>query len=165
MKSALPRWLPFLLRVLLGALLLWAAVSKLANPREFLESLDDYKLPLSHSLLQYAAIALPWVEFLCGLLLVANVWTKPALALSAALFFAFALATGQAWVRGVDLACGCLRLKPFALPDPAGTSVEFYESAPFACVRALVLAVLALMLLRRQLNEVRTSSPPGSGGG
>jgi uncharacterized membrane protein YphA (DoxX/SURF4 family) len=67
------------LRWLLGALMLWAAVSKLAQPTDFLGSIYAYQLPLPRSLLQLVAVVLPWLELLCGLLLIVNVWSETAL--------------------------------------------------------------------------------------
>ena len=79
----------------LGLLLLWAAVSKIANLTSFLGSLNAYELPLPRSGLKVVAIVLPWVELLCGLLLIGNVWPETSLVLTGVLFAIFLLATGQ----------------------------------------------------------------------
>jgi len=144
-------WWPTALRGLLGVLLLWAAVSKLANLTDFLASLYAYKLPLPRTFLQLVAVMLPWVELLCGLALLGNVWTESVLVLAAGLFAVFVLATGQAWARGLDISCGCFSLKTIGLETPTDGGVPFYESAPFAFFRALMLTMLAGFLLRRRL--------------
>jgi uncharacterized membrane protein YphA (DoxX/SURF4 family) len=138
-------------RWLLAVVLLWAAVSKLAEPTDFLSSVYAYKLPLPRVLLQVVAVVLPWVELLCGLALVANVWRESALLLATGMFGVFILATGQAWARGLDISCGCLKLTPFGVPDAAGGELAFYESAAFAFFRAIVLAGVGWLLLREQL--------------
>jgi len=153
MNEQLPaRWW-IALRGLLGALRRWAAVSKLANPTDFLSSIYAYKTPLPRSLMQIAAVVLPWMELLCGLLLIANVWTETALAILIGLLVIFGLATGQAWARGLDISCGCFNLEVFGA-DRSSKLLKFIESASFAFFRNLVLVSLAGMLLRRRLNEL-----------
>ncbi len=150
------------LRWLLGVLLLWAAVSKLANPTEFLGAIYAYQLPLPRTLLQAAAVVLPWVELLCGLLLLAGYWRQTALLTVTGLMVLFVIATGQAWGRGLDIACGCFNLKIFGLNENAPGLVRFLESVAFAFFRNLLLAGLAGFLLRRSLR--RSDAAPAIAG-
>lgn len=143
---------------LLGGLLLWAAVSKLANPTEFLGAIYAYELPLPRSLLQTAAVVLPWIELLCGLLLLAGFWTAPALLLVTGLMGCFVVATGLAWARGLDISCGCFNLKILGLTERAPGFVRLVESVSFAFFRNLLLAALAGWLLRQ------TRRPPTAAG-
>jgi len=157
MNATLPaRWWTAL-RWLLGVLMLWAAVSKLANPTEFLSSIYAYKTPLPRPLLQIAVVVLPWLELLCGLLLMANVWSETALAVVIGLLVIFVLATGQAWARGLDISCGCFNLEVFGA-DRSSKLLKFIESASFAFLRNLVLVSMAGMLLRRRLTELNEVS-------
>jgi uncharacterized membrane protein YphA (DoxX/SURF4 family) len=146
------------LRWLLGALMLWAAVSKLAQPTEFLGSIYAYQLPLPRSSLQLVAVVLPWLELLCGLLLIGNMWSETALLSVTGLFMVFLLATGQAWARRLEISCGCFNLDVFGV-DRSSSLIQFIESASFAFLRNLVLASLAWLLLRRRLAE-----PDGTAG-
>jgi len=153
MNAQLPdRWWTAL-RWLLGALMLWAAVSKLANPTKFLSSIYAYETPVPQSLLQVVVVVLPWLELLSGLLLIANVWSETALAVVTGLLVIFVLATGQAWARGLDISCGCFNLEIFGA-DRMATLSKFLESASFAFFRNLVLVFLAGMLLRKRLREI-----------
>jgi putative oxidoreductase len=140
-----------LLRLLLGVLMLWAAVSKLANPTDFLGSIYAYQLPLPRPLMQITAVVLPWVELLCGLLLVAGLWLESALVAVTGLMVVFVLATGLAWMRGLEIGCGCYDLKIFGLGDRLPGLLRFLESVAFAFFRNLGLTALAAYLLRRQL--------------
>lgn len=146
------------LRGLLGLLLLWAAVSKLANPTEFLGSIYGYELPLPRGWLQVTAVVLPWVELLCGLMLVTGFGAVTALLLAVAMMVVFVLATGQAWLRGLDIACGCFDLKIFGLAENWPGLVKFLESVAFAFFRNLALTALAGWLLWR---ATRLSVSPG----
>lgn len=130
------------LRWLIGVVLLWAALGKLANVQEFYTVLLAYRLPLPPALLRATAAVLPWMEMLCGLLLIGNIRTKAALAWAVVLFAAFAVATGQAWMRGLDVDCGCLDLRMLGMERGSAWS-GFIESAGFACIRAALLMVLA----------------------
>ena len=152
-----PRWAT-VLRWTLGVLMLWAAVSKLANLTGFLGAIYAYDLPLPRGFLKLIAVILPWVELLCGLSLVSRVWTDSALAMTGGLMAVFILATGQAWARGLKISCGCFNLKIFGFTDEQGGLVQFLESPAFAFFRNLALLVIALQLLRLSLAELKRAS-------
>ena len=141
-----------LLIALLGVLMLWAAVSKLANPTDFHGSIYGYQLPLPRAMLQATAVVLPWLELLCGLLLVAGLWVETALVLITGLLAVFVVATGQAWMRGLEISCGCFSLKIFGLSGDLTGLERFLESVAFAFFRNLALTALAAYLLRTRLG-------------
>ena len=132
-------------RWLLGAVLLWAALGKLANVQEFYAVVLAYQLPLPSPLLKATAVVLPWLELLCGLMLLANVRTTAALAWATVLFAVFAACTGQAWWRGLHIACGCLDLRLLGIAHDSAVGV-WLESAKFAFMRAALLLVVAGVL-------------------
>lgn len=134
-------------RVALGALLCWAALSKLANVTEFLGDMLAYRLPLPESSLRFVAIILPWLELICGLMLLANFQTRAALGWCVVLFAAFVIVTGQAWARRLNISCGCLDLSIFGL-DSHGPLGKFLESVAFAFFRALLLLGATVWLWR-----------------
>lgn len=155
-------------RWLLAGLLLWAAVSKLANPTEFLGSIYAYELPLPRGFLRLVAIALPWIELLCGLFLLLGIWPESVLVTITGLLGIFVVATAQAWVRGLRISCGCFDLKMIGLKDHFPDVAAFIESPGFALLRNLGLAALAAYLLRQRLESAAASTPvpaavPGSG--
>jgi putative oxidoreductase len=134
-------------RWLVGLLLVWAAVSKLANLQDFYGGLLAYRLPLPDFFLRAVAACLPWLELLCGLMLLAQVRTEAGLVWALLLFSIFVLATGQAWVRGLDISCGCFNLQWLGLGENEGIG-RFLHSVQFAFFRALLLTVGAVYLLR-----------------
>lgn len=134
---------------ILGVLLVWAALSKIANLQDFYISIATYQLPLPGVALRWTAMILPWLELLCGLLLLGRIWTRAALVWSLVMFGVFVIATGQAWARGLDIACGCFNLSAFGLDASSGKSfVKFVESVGFAFVRASLLFLGAVYLFR-----------------
>jgi putative oxidoreductase len=146
MKASFEGRLCLILRWTLGVVFIWAAISKLTDPLGFFMDLLGYRLPLPDSLLRVVAATLPWLECLLGLLLLAGLWLRWAICGVLLLCSAFVLCTGQAWVRGLDFSCGCLDLSFLGLDK---NESRFFESAAFACLRAIVMLATAFYLLRR----------------
>ena len=142
------------LRWLIAAVLVWAALGKLANLQEFFGALLAYRLPVPASLLRLVAIVLPWLELLCGLSLAAGLRTRPALGWAAVLFVVFALCTLQAWWRGLAIDCGCLDLSVIGVSP--GSAAAGFESVRFAFFRAVALAGAAVFLL---CSRPKTAAP------
>jgi putative oxidoreductase len=133
---------------ILGILLVWAAISKLANLQDFYGSLLAYRLPLPDFFLRWTAMFLPWLELLCGLMLLAKIRTQAALVWAVILFSIFVVATGQAWGRGLDISCGCFDLSMIGLL-PESDVAKVMKSVSFAFFRALLLAAGAIYLFRQ----------------
>jgi len=127
-------------RWLLGALLIWAGAAKLAAPRLFFLALLDYRLPAPDTALRLIAVTLPWIELLCGLALCIDRWAETVRPLAAALCGAFVVATGQAWLRGLEISCGCFGAKETGV----------WATPAVAFFRALLLLSLALWLVTEQ---------------
>ena len=151
-----------LVRWVLGAVLVWAALSKIANLQDFYISIAAYQLPLPGALLRLTAMILPWLELICGLLLLGRIWTRAALVWALVMFGAFVSATGQAWARGLEISCGCFNLSAFGLDPANGKSfVKFFESVGFAFFRALLLLVGGFYVFR---SAGKTDSSPEPAG-
>lgn len=148
-------------RWVLGILFLWAAASKLANPIEFLGSIYAYDVSLPDGLMKLVAVTLPWIELICGLLLMAGVWTETALSATTALLAAFVLLTGQAWLRGLSISCGCFNLDIFGLTASNSNLVKLVESVGFAFIRNLLLLGVSLLMLRSTLRQGNASLDEG----
>jgi len=140
------------LRWLLGIIFLWAALSKIANPQEFYVDLAAYQLPLPVTVLRSAAMILPWIELLCGLLLISGLRLNAALFWIGILALIFTIATAQAWARGLHIACGCLDLRIIGL-DGKSSLGRFVESPGFAFFRALLLVAAAGYLFLDRLRR------------
>jgi len=137
------------LRYITGSLFVWAAISKVANLQEFYVSLRGYQLPLPNILLQLTAVILPWLELFSGLMLLAGFWLRAATGWALLLCVVFALCTGQAWLRGLTISCGCLDLSLLGLTsDKHPSLIAFLESVRFAFFRALLLCAACFWLLR-----------------
>lgn len=143
------------LRWILGALLIWAALAKIANPTEFHGDLLAYRFPFPSALLRLAAVVVPWLELLCGILMIAGRARRAAVWWAVVLFAVFVLATGQAWARGLEISCGCFKLDFLG----TGALVKLFESVQFAFFRALFLLLCAAYLLREPTQPAPAGQP------
>jgi len=141
-------------RWMLAVVLLWAALSKLANLQEFYASLLAYQIPLAGLVVRWTAMGLPWLELLCGILLLLGGSQRAALAWAVLLFALFVLTTGQAWARGLNISCGCFHLGFLG----SGKLAKLMESLPFAFFRAILLLAAAIYLFQHQERRSLASS-------
>lgn len=101
---------PFLLRLILGGLFIYASVDKILYPAEFAEAVRNYQiLPLV--LVNFVAITLPWVELIAGLMLLNGFRTQAANAVIFLLVCVFTVGVIQAMIRGIDINCGCFSVE------------------------------------------------------
>lgn len=96
----------FLLRVVLGGLLLLAGVAKLADRAGFRDAITEYAV-VPRALEQPFAAALPWAETTLGALLLLGVGTTVAAALAVPLLGSFAGAIAINLARGRHIDCHC----------------------------------------------------------
>lgn len=95
-------------RLLLGGTFLYAGVIKAADPVAFAGQVANYQL-LPYAWNYLVAATLPYLEVLCGLLLLGNRWVRPATLLLGLLNLVFIAALVSLLVRGIDIDCGCFR--------------------------------------------------------
>jgi len=96
------------LRIVLGGVFLYAGGLKIADPVAFAGNIAAYQLlPTIGNYL--IAATLPWVEFLCGLLLILGVRVRACATLVLLMNCVFVVALASAVIRGLDIDCGCFR--------------------------------------------------------
>ena len=93
-------------RIVLGALFIWAALTKLPDMTAFAQDVANYRL-LPAALVPFVASAVVGIELLAGIALLVGVMERPAAAVIAGLLVAFTVFLSQALLRGIDLRCGC----------------------------------------------------------
>jgi uncharacterized membrane protein YphA (DoxX/SURF4 family) len=97
-----------LVRIGLGLVFLYAGVIKIIDPVAFAGSLAAYKI-MPYALNYLVAAVLPWIEAVCGLLLVIGYRVRAASFIVIAMNMVFIVALGSTIVRGLDVDCGCFR--------------------------------------------------------
>jgi len=98
------------IRIGLGALFMLAAYLKLSDPQAFAESVKAFKifdLATASHLVTLATFTVPWVEMICGVLLVLGLWSRAASVALAGLLLAFTIGIISVLQREVDVRCGC----------------------------------------------------------
>lgn len=93
-------------RLIVGGIFIHTAISKLLDPAEFARFIAGYRL-LHPDLVNLAAVTVPWIEFIAGVLLVLGLWPESAALVMTGLLGVFMGAAFLAVVRGLDIECGC----------------------------------------------------------
>ncbi|UCD85741.1 MAG: DoxX family membrane protein [Deltaproteobacteria bacterium] len=94
------------LRMILGAVFIWSSIDKISDPEGFIKVVESYNI-LPFTLSVVFAVALPWVELISGLLLIAGVYTRSSAVVLTSMLIVFLVAISINLYRGADLACGC----------------------------------------------------------
>lgn len=95
-----------IIRLILGIIFLISATYKFSSPIDFAQSILNYKV-FGFLLSYLGAIIIPTLEAIAGILLLTGFWLKEAIILTVSLYVAFDLMVLQAFLRGLDVACGC----------------------------------------------------------
>lgn len=143
LSTTAPRFLVFLttgLRIMLGVVFIWASWNKLWHPDDFARIIQNYQI-LPPALIYPAAVMLPWVEIVCGGLLVTGLYVKGSVLIINLMLITFTVAYLSTWLRGIDAACGC-----FSASLQAGTS------SYLVVLRDLLLLASGIAVLFYQLK-------------
>jgi uncharacterized membrane protein YphA (DoxX/SURF4 family) len=135
-------------RILLGLVFLLYGFDKILRPDDFARAIDNYGL-LPELLVNLVAVTLPWVECLCGLLLLFGQWVRSAALVSAFLLCVFIVAVSITLVRGLDIECGCFNTQ-------GGRRVGLKLLA-----EDILLLVAALVLIRKGGDRIGLPWRPG----
>jgi uncharacterized membrane protein YphA (DoxX/SURF4 family) len=144
-----------LLRLVLGGVFIYASWDKLLHPADFAEIIRSYRI-LPAVLVNPAAIVLPWLELVLGVLLVANRWADGALLLADLLLVTFWSALAFNYARGLNVHCGCFSTKAVAEGD-----MGWYLIRDGAFV-LMGLAAMVLLLRAARSSPQPDSAPAGA---
>ncbi|MDI6849820.1 MAG: MauE/DoxX family redox-associated membrane protein [Candidatus Saccharicenans sp.] len=106
MKVLKNRLFLLLLRLVVGGVFIWAAVTKIADPLSFAQDVRNYRL-VGQSLSFLTAIILPWVELVAGIFLVIGIFPRSSALLISGLLVFFIILVAVTMLRGIDVECGC----------------------------------------------------------
>lgn len=141
------KYLQIILRLILGGLFIYASYDKIINPAEFAKAVKNYDM-LPIALVNIPAIILPYLEFFTGLFLVIGVWKRGSSAIIIIMLLVFLVGLMQAYVRGLDINCGC-----FSLENSSSTSdilVRIIEDI-------LMLAAAVLIFVGSAVNKTKNT--------
>jgi putative oxidoreductase len=93
-------------RLYLGGVFIYASIYKISFTAEFAENIASYQI-LPFWLVNLTAIVMPWIELICGTLLVFGVRSKAAVKMIAGMLVLFIIAIFVSLVRDIPIGCGC----------------------------------------------------------
>jgi uncharacterized membrane protein YphA (DoxX/SURF4 family) len=134
-------------RFLLGGVFVWASWDKIADPMAFAQAIANYQI-VPPALGNPAALALPWIELVCGVCLILNRWTRGSALIVALLLVVFMGALGYNIHRGVDIGCGC-----FTLDEEAPGNMWLYLG------RDAVFLIIAIAVMCRPVFRAEHATP------
>lgn len=124
-----------ILRLAFGAVFIWSGVAKLKDPISFADAVRNFEL-VKDPVAPAMALLIPWVEVIAGIFTMAGIWWRGSVATLLASLVVFTVALCIAWVRGLDISCGCF----------GGSGAVNY---PLMVARNVGLAVVGGWLMRR----------------
>lgn len=144
----------FLLRLILGGIFVYSGGAKVFDPGAFQGEIANFDL-VSWGLAGLVAVYLPWLELACGLALIAKWKERGSVAVLSCLMIIFIGFVASAWVRGLDVSCGCF-----------GTS-NTATSYPLWIARNLLIlgGLIAISWLGRSTRDRREARTPATHAG
>lgn len=114
----------FLCRLILGGLLIYASIDKIAHPYAFAKIIHNYQL-MPDIFIYFMAVTLPWVEAVAGVFLVLGLFKRTSAIFLSSLLVVFAIAISINLIRGINFDCGCFStVTTEAGSDPLGLLVR-----------------------------------------
>ena len=131
------------LRVALGIVFVWASFQKIIDPQRFADVVQAYRI-LPPSLVNPVALILPWVEAVCGLLLIVGYMTRGSALVVDGLMFIFIATFIINSFRGIDVSCGCFSL-----------SLEVKNKLWLYLVRDIAIFLVGMWVLLYEIKKDR----------
>jgi uncharacterized membrane protein YphA (DoxX/SURF4 family) len=133
-------WFGTLARLVVGGVWLAAGLLKVGDGAGSVRAVRAYDL-LPESIVPTVGHALPALEIVVGLALVAGVLTRGVAVVSALLQLAFIIGIASAWARGLQIDCGCF--------GGGGFDADATSKYPWEIARDTGLLLLSLWLVWR----------------
>ena len=134
------------LSITLATVFIHAGVTKLIHPDEFIKDILSYQL-LPYQIAFVSAYSLPPLEILAGLSFLKSSWRIASAWLVLLMTSVFIAAITSAWIRGLDISCGC-----FGPSDEPANYLEIF----LRDILIITIAVLIIWLTKKnafQSNE------------
>jgi uncharacterized membrane protein YphA (DoxX/SURF4 family) len=138
--ARLPEAIGLLARLILGVVLLVAGALKVTSPAVSARAVRAFQI-LPYDFAGYVGYALPIVEILFGLLLVAGLFTRVSALVGGLMMLAFIIGIGWAWAHGYSIDCGCF--------GGGGTIAASQTQYPLEILRDVGIAACAAWLVVR----------------
>jgi uncharacterized membrane protein YphA (DoxX/SURF4 family) len=132
-------------RIILAAFFLAAGILKAVDPIRFAEDIRNYQL-LPDPFPALLALVLPWLEIFAALAVLTGRLYRGGLVLLGGMLAVFLAALTSAWIRGLDIRCGCFG-------DSGGGTSNY----PWSLFRnAVLLSLCGVLLWERWRRDRKT---------
>ena len=135
-------WGELIVRVVIGAIFIYAGFMKIQDPAAFAKAVDSYQM-LPSVLVGLVAVILPMTEMVAGIALVFTKWSRESALLILVMLAVFLVGLSQASIRGLEISCGCF-----------GEDEGVTESIGMAIVRDLLMLVPTVWLVIRPSRKM-----------
>ena len=132
--------LGFVLRIVIGAIFIYASADKVVCPRAFIQVVESYEI-LPHFLAVPFGVVLPYVELVAGIMLVGGFRTREAATIVSALLVIFIIALTINVLRESQISCGCFE----TYEEPIGWGTV---------ARDVLLLIPSLILTRSRVHRL-----------
>ena len=95
-----------ILRIFVGIVFIYASIEKIMSPAYFAGTIQNYQI-IPETTINLVAIILPWLELICGILLLTGIWHQSAAFIVSSMMMIFIIALSSVILRGLDIECGC----------------------------------------------------------
>ena len=116
-------FLTFIVRLFVGGVFVYASFYKIIHPGDFAKSIWYYHM-VPGELINLIALILPWWELVAGLCLISGVLYRGAVWSMFLMLVIFMIALLSAWMRGLDIECGCFKASQNAGDEALDTLIR-----------------------------------------
>ena len=146
-KINYPHLFILIARLILSGVFLQASLPKIKDPVAFAISVHAFQIT-SPEISNWVALFLPWLEMILGIGILFPLIRRSSVILIAVLLFIFIGLHFSAWIRGLDISCGCF-----------GTKSSTSESTNYLWLitrNTVLLCACSLVIFKdRRNNETR----------
>lgn len=132
-------------RIFFGGLFVYSSLHKIFDPLGFAKIIYNYQMTPSY-FINLIAITMPYVELLCGLMLIFGVFRIGALATIEFLLVFFTIIIGINILRGIDFTCGCFS---------NSTEQSFWNRPIISFLKNFVLIAVGAYLIKREQPYIK----------
>jgi len=106
MKIPFNAQINLIIRLFIGGVFIITGISKIIDPVLFAKEISHYRILPDFSI-NILSIILPWLELVVGILFVFGIRVKANILLLAGMLLMFNFAVAIAWMKGLNINCGC----------------------------------------------------------
>lgn len=118
------KWVSLVARVILGGAIIVAGLMKIGDLAQSVVAVRAYELPLAPWMSAAIGYAMPIVEILLGLAIVAGLFTRWTALLGGLMMLVYIVLIASAWARGLSIDCGCFNQGGLLAP---GQSTKYLQ--------------------------------------